>query len=256
MPSTHQPGTDPQSTTDAIALMTAHRSIRRFESAPIPSEHIEQAVRCGQSASTSSSVQAYACIHVTDQAKLDTLAELAGPQEKVKRCGAFFVLCADTRRHRLLCARADQPYANTFENLLVAIADVSLFAQNMALALESLSYGVCYIGGIRNDLPRVIDTLNLPEGVFPVFGLCAGVPAESPTTRPRLDPDAVLFENTYPDDESLLAGVDRYDAVYREYLRARATEPTAWSDAMVKRNTSPTREDVANVYLAQGARLA
>lgn len=233
--------------------MAAHRSIRHFETTPIPDNHVAEAVRCGQMASTSSAVQSYSVIRVTDPGKLDRLAELAGPQEKVRRCGAFFVLCADTRRHRVLCERAGRAYDNSFENLLVAIVDVSLFAQNFSLAFESMGYGVCYIGGIRNDLGAVCEMLAVPQGVFPVYGLCVGVPAESPGVRPRLPGEAVLFENAYPDDETLLGGVHAYDEIYRSYLSERGAQPRGWSDAMVGKHTAPTRHDVGPVFTRQGA---
>lgn len=239
-----------------LSLMCAHRSIRRFEETAVPEADVLAAVRAGQMASTSSAVQAYSMIRVKDPAKLEALAELAGPQEKVKRCGAFFVLCADTRRHRLLCERAGEPYFNSFEALLVSIVDVSLFAQNCSLAFESMGYGVCYIGGLRNDLPTVIETLGLPEGVFPVCGLCVGVPAEDPGVRPRLDPNAVLFDDAYPGDEALLEGVARYDTVYRDYLKARGAAPAGWSEAMVARNSRPTRPDIGRVYQSQGGELS
>ncbi len=241
---------------DPMTLMKSHRSIRAFEPTPVPDEHITEAVRCGQMASTSSAVQAYSLIRVTDPGKLDTLAELAGPQDKVKRCGAYFVCCADTRRHRLMCEQAGRPYFNSFEALLVAIADVSFFAQNLSLAFESMGYGICYIGGMRNDLPLVIRTLSLPEGVFPVYGLCVGVPAEDPSIRPRLEPDAVMFSDAYPDDETLLAGVARYDETYRHYLGQRGAQPNGWSDAMIARNSRVVRGEVGQVFKDQGAALA
>lgn len=241
---------------DPIALMKSHRSIRRFETTPVPQEHIAEAIRCGQMASTSSAVQAYSLIRVTDADKRATLAELAGPQDKVKDCGAYFVCCADTRRHRLMCERAGEPYFNSFEALLVAIADVSFFAQNLSLAFESMGYGICYIGGMRNNLPLVIETLSLPEGVFPVYGLCVGVPAESPSVRPRLEPNAVMFTDTYPDDETLMAGVAQYDKVYKNYLEQRGTEPKGWSQAMVARNSRAIRQEVGQVFKDQGGMLA
>ncbi|MEM9372727.1 MAG: NADPH-dependent oxidoreductase [Planctomycetota bacterium] len=246
--------TDPPAA-DPIDLMLAHRSIRRFGPDPVPDEHIDRAVRCGQMASTSSAVQAYALIRVDDPAKRETLAQLAGPQDKVKHCGAFFVCCADTRRHRLICERAGEPYFNSFEAVLVAIADVSFFAQNLSLAFESMGYGICYIGGIRNDLPLVIETLGLPEGVFPLYGLCVGVPAERPAKRPRLDPNSVCFTDSYPDDAELLEGVARYDETYRAYLAERGAEPARWSDAMAARNSREVRADVGGVFLTQGAWL-
>ncbi len=240
---------------ETTRLMASHRSIRRFQDAPLPAGHIAEAVRCGQMASTSSAVQSYSVIRVQDAARLDRLAELAGPQEKVKHCGAFFVLCADTRRHRVLCERAGRAFDNSFENLLVAIVDVSLFAQNFSLAFESMGYGVCYIGGIRNDLGAVCELLALPPGVFPVYGLCVGVPAESPGVRPRLPVDAVLFEDAYPDDETLLGGVHAYDEIYRAYLADRGAEPRGWSEAMVGKHTTPTRHDVGPIFVRQGAPL-
>ncbi len=240
---------------ETIRQMRAHRSIRRFRDEPVPDGAVTEAVRAGQAASTSSAVQAYTLIRVRDAAKRAAIAELAGPQEKVARCGAFFVICADTRRHRLLCARAGRGYANTFENYLVSVIDASLFAQNMTLAFESMGYGACYIGGVRNDLGRVRDLLGTPEGVFPLYGLCVGVAAESPGARPRLDAGAVLFDDAYPNDDELLAGVRDYDAVYRAYLGARGASPRGWSEAMAEKHDKETRADAGSFYASQGAML-
>jgi FMN reductase (NADPH) len=240
---------------ETIRQMRAHRSIRRYRDEPVPEGAVIEAVRAGQAASTSSAVQAYSVIRVRDEGVRAQLAELAGPQEKVARCGAFFVVLADSRRHRLLCERAGRAYADTFENFLVPVVDASLFAQNMTLAFESMGYGTCYIGGMRNDLPRVRDLLCVPRGVYPLFGLCVGVPDESPAPRPRLDPGAVLFEDAYPDDGALLAGVADYDAVYRSYLKDRGATPRGWSEAMVQKHYEKTRADAGSFYASQGATL-
>lgn len=238
-----------------IEQMHAHRSVRRYADEPVPDAAVVEAVRAGQMASSSSALQAYAVIRVRDAAARSEIAELAGPQEKVVRCGAFLVVCADTRRHRLLCRRAGASWANTFENFLVGVVDASLFAQNLALAFESMGFGVCYVGGVRNNLPRVRDLLRLPEGVFALYGLCVGVPAEEPMARPRLDPDAVLFDDAYPDDDTLLAGVERYDGVYRAYLAERGATARGWSDAVVATTSSGHRGDAGAFYASQGARL-
>lgn len=240
---------------ETIRQMRAHRSIRRYRDEPVPDGAVVEAVRAGQAASTSSAVQAYSVIRVRDKGVREAIADLAGPQEKVARCGAFFVVLADTRRHRLLCERAGVAYADTFENFLVSVVDASLFAQNMTVAFESMSFGTCYIGGIRNDLPRVRDLLSVPRGVYPLFGLCVGVPDESPARRPRLDADAVLFEDAYPDDGSLLGGVADYDAVYRSYLTDRGATPRGWSEAMVRKHHERTRADAGSFYASQGATL-
>ncbi len=224
----------------------------------MPDAHILEAVRAGQMASTSSAVQAYSVIRVRDAAKRAALAELAGPQEKVARCGAFLVVCGDSRRHRLVCDRAGAAYAETFENFLVTVIDASLFAQNMTLAFESMGYGVCYIGGLRNDLFRVGALLGLPEGggVYPLFGLCVGVADEAPVARPRLASEGVLFDDAYPADAELLGGLDAYDAAYRAYLAARgAPKAAGWSEAMAARLHEKTRLDAGGFYASMGATL-
>ena len=240
---------------ETIRQMMAHRSIRRYTDDPVPDGHVTEAVRAGQMASTSSAVQAYAVVRVRDTAKRAALAELAGPQEKVARCGAFFVVCADSRRHRLLCERAGAAYADTFENFLVSVIDASLFAQNMTLAFESMGYGACYIGGLRNNLWKVREVIGAPRGVYPLFGLCVGKPAESPGPRPRMDADAVLFEDAYPDDAALLEAVGAYDRVYEAYLRERGARPAGWSVAMTGKLRKKTRADAGSFYADQGARL-
>ena len=38
------------------------------------------------------------------------------------------------------------------ERFMVAVVDASLAAQNTAIAAESMDLGICFIGGIRNNL--------------------------------------------------------------------------------------------------------
>lgn len=241
---------------DAIETLLGHRSIRTFKTDPVPEADIRRAVAAGQMASTSSNVQAYCCLRVTDAAARAEIAELAGPQQKIVDCGAFFVVCGDSRRHRLIAQRHGQAYDAKLEGFLVATIDAALFAQNMCVAFEAMGYGICYIGGIRNDLPRLDRTLRLPEGVYPLFGLCVGVPDEAPLPRPRLPIDAVLFDDRYPADDEMLARVIEYDQTHRGYTQARGSAPKAWSDLMNGKYAAAQRVAVAAYYEGKGATLA
>lgn len=244
---------------ETITLMRGHRSIRRYAEEAVPDEHIRAAVEAGQAASTSSAVQSYCLIHVTDPGTRDRLIPLTGGQEKVARCGAFFAVCGDTRRHRLVAARAGRAYDAQLEAFLLAVIDATLFAQNLVLAFESMGYGICFIGGLRNRLDEVDALLGLPEGVYPYYGLCVGVPAEAPGRRPRLPIDAVLFRDRYPDDEALLGHVDEYDEAFRRYLVERDVDPArlrTWSDAMAAKFTDPQRDDIGAYYRSKGADLS
>lgn len=245
----------PASAPDVLKLLLAHRSIRRFQDAPVPDEDIHRAVQAGQAASTSSAVQAYCLVQVSDPAARARLVELTGNQSMVASAGAFFVVCGDTRRHRLLAEQAGQPYAARLEAFLVATVDASLFAQNMVIAFEAMGYGICYVGGLRNQLDQVDALLQLPHGVYPLFGLVVGRPAQDPVPRPRLPVEAVWFKDRYPSDQELLAAIGGYDAVYRHYLQQRSGLDRSWSEGVVKGHSKPRRAYLAGFYAGKGAEL-
>jgi FMN reductase (NADPH) len=240
---------------DTIDLLLSHRSIRRYTDAPVPDEHVIAAVRAGQAASTSSAMQACHLVQVTDPAIREAIVPITGGQTKVARSGAFFVVCGDARRHRLACADHGDDYGARLEAFLVAVIDASLFAQNLCVAFESMGYGICYIGGLRNDLAEVDALLRLPDGVYPMYGLCAGVPDEAPVARPRLPLEAVLSRNGYPTDEEMRAAMADYDAGYAAYLEARGASPKAWTATMAAAHDAPRREALAAYYASKGADL-
>jgi len=240
-----------------LETMLSHRSIRKFRPDPVPEADIRRAVAAGQAASTSSAVQAYCAIQVHDEDARRRLVELTGGQRKVASCGAFFVICGDARRHRLAADMHEQPYETHLEGFLLAVIDATLFAQNFSLALESMGYGVCYIGGLRNDLPAVDRLLELPEGVYPLYGLCVGLPDERPMARPRLDASSVLFHDRCPDDETVREQLREYDARYEAYLAERdGGAGRAWSAVMAKRFATPDRSSIGPYYRSKGADLA
>ena len=241
---------------DHIELLKRHRSIRSFTGEAVPEAHLRAGVEAGQAASTSSAVQAYSVIHVTDPETRATLVPLTGGQEKVAECGAFLVICGDLRRHRLAAMLHGTEHADSLETFLVAIVDASLFAQNMAVALESMGYGICYIGGLRNSLPEVDRLLELPPGILPLYGMCVGVPAEMPDPRPRIGSEAVLFEDRYPDDATMLEHIRAYDEAYERYLVERGATARPWSGSMARLFSDPRRPDIASYYASKGASLA
>ena len=65
-----------------------------------------------------------------------------------------------------------ETYEDSTENFIVATVDAALAAQNAAIAAESLGLGIVYIGGVRNSIAEFSETLELPELVYPVFGMC------------------------------------------------------------------------------------
>ena len=238
-----------------LKLLAAHRSVRKFAATPLPDETVRACVAAAQMAASSSNVQPYSLLQVHDAAAREALAECSGGQSQVAQAGAFFVVCAEQRRHRLLAEDRGQPYVPNLETFLVGAIDAALFAQNLVVAFEAQGLGTCYIGGLRNDLGRVCALLDLPRDVFPLFGLCVGEPHEDPDTKPRLGLDAVLHHDRYPSDERVRAGIAEYDGRMATYYAERGLEGRDWSGGVRRKFARAAREDLFEFYETQGARL-
>ena len=236
-----------------IASLLSHRSIRTFTDEPVSDEDLACAVRAGQQASTSSNIQAYCAIRIRDHKRRERLVELTGGQKKVALSPVFLVICGDTRRHRLLAERAGIAYSTNLEGFMLALIDAALFAQNMVVALESMGYGTCYIGGLRNSLQDVQELLNVPEGVWPFFGLCIGRPKGVSAQRPRLEPNAILFEERYPEDSQVFSWIEKYDARMSAWYREQGIDTSGWASRIEQHFEERRRTGNAQYYRGQGA---
>lgn len=217
---------------DVINLLKSHRSIRKFTDQRIPRELLLELIRAGQSAATSSHVQAYSVIHVTNTANREKIAELAGGQPYIASCSDFLVFCADMKRPTDSAERTGTDVVRGMtEQFLVASVDTALMAQNVVVAAESAGLGICYIGGIRNNPAEVSDLLQLPDHVFPVFGLCLGYPDQDPEVKPRLPVESILMEDVYREDAD---SVNHFDDTMHRYYQQRTggNKDTNWSQQL------------------------
>ncbi|PLR79666.1 oxygen-insensitive NADPH nitroreductase [Bacillus canaveralius] len=208
-----------------IETILNHRSIRSFEDKPLTDEQIDTIIACAQAAATSSFIQAYSIIGITDRDKKQKLSELAGKQSYVVQNGHFLVFCADLYRHQLIGEIEGKdviPAIESTEKFMVALIDASLAAQNVAIAAESMGLGICYIGGIRNNLEEVSKLLKTPERVIPLFGLAIGVPMQEPGQKPRLPRSQVYHLNEYQQDKNrYLEGLEEYNETISAYYEQR-----------------------------------
>lgn len=213
---------------DTSRLLSSHRSIRKFTEEPVAAEQFAAILAAAQGASTSSFLQTGSVVRVTDPEKRARFVEIAGGQPWIAQAAEFLVWCADFHRHRQIVPDAKLGYA---EQLLIAAIDTALMAENALVAAESFGLGGVFIGGLRNHPDQVVELLELPRDVAPLFGMCLGHPAEQPAVRPRLPQELVLHENRYnPElDRAVLAEYDA--AVYRYYeTRPGAKKVMTWSE--------------------------
>lgn len=230
---------------EVLKTMSNHRSIRHYLKKEIPNDVLEQIIGAAQWASTSSNVQAYSIIKVKDQARKEKLAELCGNQQHVINCPVFLVFCGDFYRLSL-AAKMENTETNfdTVEPLLVATIDAALVAQNVLLAAESCGIGGVFIGGIRNNSKEVSELLQLPDYVYPVFGMCLGYPdmKNIPEQKPRLPLQAILHEEIYQ-TENQEKYIEEYNEVMKNYYETRSTgkRSETWTENVSKIYQAPRR---------------
>jgi nitroreductase len=207
-----------------------HRSVRRFLDAPVPRELIASLVGAAQSAATSSNLQLWSMISVEDIQLREQVALAAADQHHVRNAPWFFAFIADHHRLKKAAKRVGEAAAGLdyAEYYTMAIIDAALAAERMVCAAESLGLGICYIGAMRNDPPKIAELLDLPENTFCPFGLCLGYPADdsSAKIKPRLPQGAVWFSDRY----NRTANCDSYDDRMRAFYESEGMKgEVTWS---------------------------
>ena len=222
-----------------IETILNHRSVRKFTEKELTDDQIRLIVESAQSASTSSFIQAYSIIGVKNKEKKKKLAELAGNQSYVENNGHLFIFCADLFRHVVAADMegkdVSEPIEST-EKFMVSLIDAALAAQNAAIAAESMDLGICYIGGIRNNLDEVTKLLKTPDHVIPLFALVVGYPDQQTEKKPRAPFHHVYHEDEYEQDvDQYKKELEEYNNEISEYYKERTDGKRAdtWTSQMV-----------------------
>ena len=237
-----------------IDLMLGHRSIRSFTDETIEASVLEHLIQAGQAAASSSFIQAYSIIRVTDKATREKIAEVAGGQKWINETPEFLIYCADLKRIELACIQQGQgELEGHTEHFVAATVDVALVAQNVLLAAESIGLGGVYIGGIRNNPQLLADLLDLPDQVYPVFGMCLGWPAIDPEVKPRFPVASILHQEKYQLDK-VEADVAAYDEQMKEYYQTRDDNNrlSDWSTQTAKAVQLKKREHMLSFLQQRG----
>lgn len=222
-----------------LETLLAHRSIRKYAPAPLPERTLELLVAAGQSAATSSNLQAWSVVALENSERKAEAAQLCGDQQFIRDAPLFLLFCADLARLKSVSDSVSQPgeALEFLEMFLTAVIDASLAAQNAALAAESLGLGICYVGAARNRPRELSALLNLPPRVFAVFGMAVGVPAEGDTSsvKPRLPQSAVLHRETYDAEAQKLAVAAYDEEMARFYAEQGMNVRGSWSEHSARR---------------------
>jgi FMN reductase (NADPH) len=106
---------------------------------------------------------------------------------------------------------------------------------------------------IRVPWMKTSDLVELPHGVFPVYGMTVGLPAEKNEVKPRLPVNAILHENSY-DEEKYDELLPAYDEEVKRYYENRRTneKSTTWTKEMAVYLKNPRRLHVRSFLEKKG----
>jgi nitroreductase len=223
---------------ETIASLLEHRSVRGYKPDAVPAGTVETMMAAAQSAATSSNMQWWSAIAITDPAKKKVLAEIAGGQKHIEQCPLFIAWVADMSRNGRISQSEEtdfecMPWLETF---MVACIDAALAAQNAVVAAESIGLATVYIGAMRNDPVRVAELLGLPRQSFVVFGLCVGYATDKSVgeVKPRLPQGIVLHRERY-DAGNEAALRKTYDAEMAKFSQRHELQAATWTQRVLNR---------------------
>ena len=137
-------------------------------------------------------------------------------QPMVTGAPVVLTFCADYRRTTLWAEQrqATPGYDNPL-SFVNAMTDALLFCQTFCNLAEEEGLGCCFLGTTVYQPQSIIDTLQLPELVFPVATITLGWPDENPPLSDRLPVSTIIHEETFHDYS--VADIDKAYA-YKEQL--------------------------------------
>lgn len=165
---------------DFFAAVTARRSIRQFQPAPVPRDVLEKIVLAGAEAPSGCNTHLKHFIVVDDPALLEQIRPMSGA---LKTAPAVVLLVMDPQ---------PTPYGEFW------VQDASAAMENMLLAAVALGYAACWVeGGVRKHEDALRQLLGVPAGLRIWSLLPVGLPAAQPARPAKPSPAEITHYNRF-----------------------------------------------------------
>lgn len=186
---------------EVVKNLFERKSVRIFEDRPISPEDRLTILQAACQAPTAGNQQLYTILDITEPALKKRLSVTCDNQPFIADAPFVLLFCADCQKwydaYRYAGCTPRHPSAG---DLMLAVEDSSLAAQNAVTAAWSLGIGSCYIGDIMEHCELHRELFQLPPYVFPAVMLVLGYPTarQRERTKPARCPlDSIVMENTY-----------------------------------------------------------
>lgn len=186
---------------EVIKQLNERKSVRVFQEREIGKPEKEAIIQAAMEAPTAGNQQLYTILDITDQKLKDQLAVSCDNQPFIAQAPLVLIFCADCLKWLQAYREAGcEPRKPGLGDLMLAVTDTAIAAQNAVTAAWSLDIGSCYIGDIMEQYEIHRDILHLPEYVFPAVMVVFGYPTEQQKNRvkpKRFEMKDIVCENGY-----------------------------------------------------------
>ena len=186
---------------ETLKQLYERKSVRAFTERDITAEEKALILRAAAEAPTAGNQQLYTIIDVTDEQLKAKLVDTCDHQPFIAQAKMVLVFCADCKKwYDAFKYAGCEPRDPGVGDLLLAVSDANIVAQNAVVAAESLGIGSCYIGDVMEQAEYHRELLHLPQYVFPAAMLVFGVPTQQQRERQkpaRVAMKHVVHENAY-----------------------------------------------------------
>lgn len=211
-----------------IRLLKERKSVRSFEDREISEDLVREILTAAVNAPTAGNQQLYTILRITDPVIRAKLAGSCDHQPFIAEGKLVLVFCADCLKwYEAFKAAGCAPRHPGAGDLILAVDDALIAAQNAVTAAESLGIGSCYIGDIMENIEIQRQVLGLPDLVFPAALVVFGYPTEQQKkrTKPARSPmPYIIQENKYhthdPEELKQMLQVKAGENDYETWIRA------------------------------------
>ena len=178
--------------------LKTRRTIRKYTPQPVTDELLNRLLSEAARTQTMGNLQLYSVVVTRDEEMKQRLAPAHFNQPCLNEAAVVLTICADFRRTTDWCLqRQASPGYDNMLSFLNAATDALLFTQTFSCLAEEAGLGLCFLGTTIYSSQPIIETLQLPQLVFPVATLTVGWPAEEPPLTDRLPLESFVHQETY-----------------------------------------------------------
>lgn len=184
-----------------IKELYERKSVRVFSDEPITEEEKRYILEAALQAPTAGNMTLYSIIDVQDQQLKDELAVRCDHQPFIAKAPLVLIFLADYQKwYDIIGYYHDEVITLEESDLLLAMEDCAIAAQNAVVAAQSMGIGSCYIGDIIENFEDNQKLLHLPQYAVPYVMLVFGKPTKQQQERvkpQRFTVDDIVSIDTY-----------------------------------------------------------